>query len=398
VDAAVAIKAYEKAVSGRSTHALLRLGNIYRYGRFVRANGKRAAKYYRQAADAGNAYGLYGLGTMYAEREFRGIGSPAKGLEFLRGAEAAGVPEAVVAISNSYLYGRGVKRSPKQALARLITAMNNGNLTAARELISIHRSGRQDHGTKLLPRNQSLARTYLEQIASRLGLGDLAFENLLFESSRVKGVSKYHRLYDRLQDLPPGNKSAFIRELRTLNPTAYLFLIQTRLKQLGHYRGKVTGQFNSATSRAVRKYCDRIKTRYFCREGPMTGQTAEILSYAFVSNSMATQKIQSEGVPVVSLKAEKTPTPARANKKKSKRQAPHLVKNQRQPALQALGSKAKRPPRQSPKIEVTAEKQAAPVVKQSAAPDKKDQESVGTCGSSRPRAYVAGRMNFCDYW
>jgi hypothetical protein len=81
--------------------------------------------------------------------------------------------------------------------------------------------------------------------------------------------------------MPIGHRSSLVREMLTVNPNFYAYIAQVKLRELGFFRGQPTGRMNAGTVRALRRYCGLTGTIHFCRNGPMTGQTAELLSYAF---------------------------------------------------------------------------------------------------------------------
>jgi TPR repeat protein len=280
MDPPQAIIAYEKAISQGSTPAMLRLGDIYRYGRFKAPQYKKAATYYRQAADFGDAYGLYSLGRLYSEGLARRAGSPAEGLKLLRQAERAGVAGAAVAISDSYFYGYGVRRDAKKAVAILTKAMNEGNIQAAKELVAIYRDGQRDGRLLLIKRNLPRARKLLGEIGNRISSGEMAIEQFLIDCASAKSAG-YLALYNRLRKFSSHDQSVLVRDLRRVNPNLYVFFAQSRLREIGAFKGKATGKLSATTSRAIRRYCNRTGTLYFCRHDPMSSQSAEMLSYAF---------------------------------------------------------------------------------------------------------------------
>lgn len=280
IDAAAAIAAYEKAAALGNAKGLLRLGAAYTYGTLVSADGKRAVEYLRAAADAGETAAVYALGKGYAEDRFGGIGSPAEGIRILRELEAAGVPDAVLALADCYLYGFGVTPDPKRAVAALEEAMQAGNLSAAIELIGIYREGRADHGVTIVPRNPSLARSYLAKIEDRLDFSDLVLQKLLLEAASGSSAG-FQRIYDGMQALPSRVRSGLLRKVLAVNPNAYVYLVQAQLQTIGLYGSKKTGTLDGPTIRAVNEYCAQKGMKETCRPGPMSRAAAEVVSLAF---------------------------------------------------------------------------------------------------------------------
>lgn len=275
---AKAMRAFEAAASKGNVRAMIQLGDLYRNGRFQPVNGKKALEYYRRAAKAGNPYGQYGIGYIYLERLAGKTGTRTKGIEFLRQAGSNGVSGAVVAISNSYFYGK--RPNPKRALLTLEQAMQNGNLDAALELIAVYRDGKRDGRVRLVKRDTALARKFLHKIETKLSPGQLALESYLLDSATTSAPS-YRKFYDRLEEILPGDRPRLIRELRTVNPGVYVYIVQAKLKNLQLFDGNATGKLSAKTARAMLKYCNRSGTRYFCGSDPMSSHVAEIISYAF---------------------------------------------------------------------------------------------------------------------
>jgi uncharacterized protein len=281
IDSAAGIVAYEKAAALGNTQALIKLGDIYRNGTVVRANRRKAVDYYRRAADAGNPYGLYALGKGYVEGQFRGLGPPALGIKILWEAERAGVEEAIVALSDGYLEGRGVRRNSGEGLALLRRAMDEGNLLAGLQLVRLYRDGHKIRNVTVVPKNETRARSYLHAIEGRLGPNRLASEQLLLDFSASPRKADYEESYGQLQNIPPQIRPSLLRQLRTVEPNAYVFFLQQKLKFLGLYTGGVAGRLNAATVRAFNDYCATINARSICRHGPLSGQAADVLSFAF---------------------------------------------------------------------------------------------------------------------
>jgi TPR repeat protein len=281
VDAAAAISLFEKAAAIGSTQALMRLGAAFSYGVIVRADGKRAADYYRRAADAGAIEARFALARGYTENGFDGVASAAEGIEILEEFAKAGMPDAVSALSDCYLYGLGVSRNPNRAVAMLEESMRNGNLEAALDLVDMYREGRMDRGMRLIRQNLSLARSYLDKIKERLSYSRLAYEEGLLDAAGGRRTETYQRIYDDMGILPPSLRSAMVRDLRTVNPNAYVYLVQSQLEKRGSYQGKKSGVLDGSTVRAINEYCAQRGAKDLCRFGPMSGPTAELLSFAF---------------------------------------------------------------------------------------------------------------------
>ena len=271
-----AIAAYEKAAELGRALAHVKLGQIYQDGRLVTANAQKSVDAYLAAIAAGRAAALVPLGKALAEGRFPHHGSRADGIRLLENARSQGVAEAVLALSDCYLNGTGVARSRDKALTLLRTALDAGNVDAGRRLVSLYRDGRKG----LLARNRKTALTYFARIKDRLQPGALQVETLLLDASAA-AAGGYRGIQGQLLELRAPDRPSAVRKLRSVNPNAYVYVVQSRLGSLGYYSGSASGNLNAATMRAIRKYCGDRTSRKDCAGGPMTLRVTELLASAF---------------------------------------------------------------------------------------------------------------------
>lgn len=275
-----AVKSYEEAASLGNTQALMRLGDLYFYGRFKAPNPKKALDYYRRAAAAGNPYGQYGVGNILAGQMVRKAGTPEEGVKLLIQAQTAGVSGAIAAISDSYLFRAGAKPNITRALAILNEEMQKGDVDAGRELVAIYRDGKRNGRTLLIKRNPPKARALYDQLKVKLSPGARTFEEFLLDVS-VAPPGKYREYYDRLQKIHVRDRPSLVRQLRTINPGIYSYVVQAQLQRRGLLKGAPNGRMTANTVRVMRQYCGLIGTPYFCSNDPMSSQFSELLSYTF---------------------------------------------------------------------------------------------------------------------
>lgn len=272
-----AVVTYERAAALDRTLALVKLGDIYRDGRIVPEDADKAVAYYRQAIQAGRTGALVSLGRGFAEGKFGGLGSQAEGIEMLRQAGRQGVPDAVLALSDCYFTGQGVPKNPEMAVSLLRDALDTGNIKAGRRLISIYRDGR----SKTISRNMSMAESYLRKIEDRLDPVGLQVERLLMRTSSASAKQTYVAIEHEFGKVPPAEHASLIRKIRSVNPNAYVYLVQSRLGSLGLYGETASGQLSRHTVRAMLQYCAQRELPEICSKGPMTGRVTEVLSTAF---------------------------------------------------------------------------------------------------------------------
>ena len=274
------IKAYEKAGSSGSVTAMLKLGDIYRSGRFAARDDRKAVSYFRRAADTGDPYGIFALGRFYSESRNGGRMAGQNSQALMQKAAERGVEEAALGQATALFYNFGVKRDVSAALKILKKGAEQGNLSAIQELIGILRDGRRDGKLLLVRRDTKKARALVADYSNKLTPEQKSAELFLIDVSSAP-VSTLQALYDRLRKFPNFQQQELVRRMRTINEPAYSHFVQIRLQEIGVLRTKPNSMIDSNTSRVVKSYCLRTGTRYFCGHGPLSSETAEIVSYAF---------------------------------------------------------------------------------------------------------------------
>ena len=126
-DSNEAINWYIKAVELGDTTAMVELGHIYRNGsKTIQQDFYKAAKYFKQAAEAGDGNGMNGLGMLYDLGQ--GVAED-KELAFkwyLKAAEA-GSDLGMANAGNCYMLGRGTSKDSSKAENLLKKSAENGN-------------------------------------------------------------------------------------------------------------------------------------------------------------------------------------------------------------------------------------------------------------------------------
>jgi TPR repeat protein len=280
IDIAGAITALEQAAETGRPEALLRLGAIYRDGIAGPPNGARAYGYLAEAVAAGHDFARYLLARGLTEGRFNRPGAQAEGLAMLGEALAAGTEEAAIGIANAHLYGYGLPQDPATAIALLESEAATGNLAAARRLLSLFRDGSRDGDVVLVTPDAARAKTYLAMIAPTLGRGDLLVETLLMEAAATRD-GNYAALAGRIGELSPDHQESLLRNLVSVAPNAFVYLVQGQLRTTGLYAGPQHGLLDQPTISAMLRYCDSKQVGEVCRRGPLTSQSAQILSYVF---------------------------------------------------------------------------------------------------------------------
>ena len=153
-DIQLAIQEWEKAAEADDVNSLFALGLLYRYGRGVPRDSKRAAQWYQRAADAHHPVAQFNLGVMYR----KGEGVPRSYREaaylFWRAAEH-GYVKAQVNLGVLYLKGLGVPHDPATAMMWFTIAANEGNARA--------KYNQKLLGRNMTPRQSSRARQLVDE-------------------------------------------------------------------------------------------------------------------------------------------------------------------------------------------------------------------------------------------
>jgi uncharacterized protein len=273
----LAIPAYERAAELDRSVALVKLGDIYRDGRFVQKNPDKAVEYYRKAIAAGRSAALVPLGRGFAEGKLGKLGSPSDGVALLKQADDLGVPDAIIALSDCYLNGAGIPQNPQEAIDILNAALDKGNARAGQRLIAIYRDGYRSS----IARDLSKAAGYLTRIEAKLDPASVQVEKLLLGAASASGPKTYGPLQEAFGSLPQTSWQSTIRKLRSVNPNAYIHMVQARLGGMGLYGGKASGRLSRETMQAIYKYCMGREVKSVCDRGPLSPGVTDVLSLIF---------------------------------------------------------------------------------------------------------------------
>ena len=127
-------KAYELAMSiSDNPTAQYYLGLMFDYGRGVKQDYSEAKKWYRKAAEGGNASAMNALGFMYGN----GLGVTrdySEALKWFHKAIEGGNAEAMNNLGYMYAYGLGVKQNNEEALKWYRQGVEGGNAAAMNQL------------------------------------------------------------------------------------------------------------------------------------------------------------------------------------------------------------------------------------------------------------------------
>ena len=146
-------KAYESFVKGYNTNSNNKasnywIGYCYYTGCGVNQNYNNAYKYFKIAADKGNALANRSLGLMY----YSGDGLPKNysyAVSYFNYAANEGDPVSKTFLGLCYLLGRGVPMDPKLGQRYLESAASQGN-KLAKEILEVYNSHRETNWLELI--------------------------------------------------------------------------------------------------------------------------------------------------------------------------------------------------------------------------------------------------------
>ena len=137
---AEAVKWYRRAADQGDATAQNNLGVMYDNGEGVAENDAEAVKWYRRAADQGDASAQNNLGVMYAKGE--GVAKSAvEAVKWFRLAADQGLASAQSNLAWMYSYGKGVTQDSAEAVKWYRKAANQGNALAQYSLGEVFYAG-----------------------------------------------------------------------------------------------------------------------------------------------------------------------------------------------------------------------------------------------------------------
>ena len=145
-----AMRWFRKAAEQGNAEAQVYLGFMYQNGRGVKRDDREAVRWHRKAAEQGEARAQFNLGFMY--QNGRGVKrDDREALRWYRKAAEQGNAEAQVYLGFMYQNGRGVAQDYVQAHKWLNIASALGNKNTKSIAKSVAKIGRQEVESKMTP-------------------------------------------------------------------------------------------------------------------------------------------------------------------------------------------------------------------------------------------------------
>ena len=254
------VKAIEALAFSGNSEAQHDLAAIYTAGHGgVQQDFKRAALWFREAAEAGIANARYNLGVL----NHQGLGVDRDldtALYWYREAAKLGHPEAQYNLGIAHIEGIGTTYNPALAAQFFEAAANNGIVEAAYNLGLIYENG-------LMGEAKPEEALLWYKIAADHGNADAQSALKQLASSLQIGMEDVDRMVERMQQInisvkgrragPDGMKAAEEAQTAQSNMTEEQLLvakIQELLKDAGLYSGPADGTNGPQTQDAIRSY------------------------------------------------------------------------------------------------------------------------------------------------
>jgi len=288
----------ERAIDAGDVKAQLVLGGFLLWGTEIAPDKRRALALFEAAAEQGDASGLvqYGEALMWSLRDpagaeamlnragemgesrawvvlangamygYLGGGnrSRAKFTPYADKARAAGEERIAVLEAERSMWGINMRASGPRTIDILTEAARAGNTEAARRLIRLLRDGNGWY----MKRSPDEAATAYEEFAPLLDSDELAPLALTLEIAKANTIEDYPVAANLIAAHPEFNTVAFFTDLYGAHPNVALYILQTRWKEQGHYRGPLNGLATRTTMNAVTAACRRDVASSLC-DGPI---------------------------------------------------------------------------------------------------------------------------------
>lgn len=295
-EAAIAI--YNRLADQNYGRALQQLGDFARDGAFGAANPELAADYYRRAIENDHSSAWFSLArllqeegdyqgaidafqesintgygrayALYAESHFLGefgdLSDRALGARLLEtGAESGEVDAAATALQLWERRSRRIQSLDLEGVLDMLDGkMREGDRTATAALARAYRQ-LQWRIPNARARHAELVQNYGDQ------LGRMYFTEFMHSIyDRSQHRQSWQEAYDIVQPLGEDDFVTAAYALRSTEQTAFVYMLQRELIDLGYMSGAANGRFDTRTLRATKVFCEAEGIDDLCVHGPLT--------------------------------------------------------------------------------------------------------------------------------
>jgi TPR repeat protein len=312
MDKARAVNIYRNLADRGYARALRTMGRLHLRGNnpeFVAKDLTRAIALLQEAVNKGSAWALRDLGAAYIETQnyedaelalstavqlevsgasadlanahYRSLlgplSDPSKGrAELKQLAEMGDVGAARYALKHYERRSRRINELDVDlVVANLWQATEAGDGGAARVLARFYRN----LSWMMTDEREQVAKLVRDH-GDILGAQSLAAETISVLYDRNDHRGSQARVTDYLDNLSePGYAQALLR-LRSIEIQAYVRVLQTSLRDLGYYEGRVSGLASDLTIKAIRRFCQDEGIDETCKHGPVAFQSSRLIAEA----------------------------------------------------------------------------------------------------------------------
>lgn len=282
----------QAAASKGDSRAKTALGEFYLYGKPLEKDWNQAKMLFEDAAAAGDGKGLaeYGSMLMWSEKDWQageanliragemgensawvslaegamygylGPDSRSKFEGFADKARAAGEERIAVLEAQRAIWGISMRASGPKALSELETAAKDGNATALMSLISMQRDGNRYN----IRKDPAAAETAIETYGDLLTDEQKAQFALTIEAATHRMSRDYPRLAKAVEAQPELMSEWFGEELYKANPNLAVYMLQSEMKPMGLYSGKLDGFAGPRTLKGLNRLCNSMQDETNC--------------------------------------------------------------------------------------------------------------------------------------
>lgn len=298
VNIAKAREMFEDLAAQGHAMSLAKLGQYARTGTFADPDQLAAIEYYRAAAEGGFSWAWMVLANLTLE-----VGDYEQSIEAYEQAVANGIAKAGAEFARRHFLREFGQFSDRELGAQLLEARAEaGDVDAISEaLILWERRSRRietldlegviaildekmregdELATRALARAYRVlrwripkARTRHAQLVEEFGdqLGRHYMREYLFDTYDLGAHASSRRAaYDVIRQLQGQEFRDGAMALRATEPTAFVYLLQKELSELGYANLRASGTMNGVTLRAVLRFCDDNEIMSTCTHGPLT--------------------------------------------------------------------------------------------------------------------------------
>jgi TPR repeat protein len=263
----------EEAARAGDSNAAMQLGGLMSDGNLLTADYDRTVEFFTMAERLGDRRARVRLATALVDgplsRQHQG-----EGVSLLSQGVAERLPGAATALGRLILQLKVPGSTADDGLGLLESAAMAGDADAARYLLSIYRDGM---GSAVRP-SPARAQALLGALQGIVSPQLLAVEQILLAAKADPQPSALEQIAASFALLDRNDGGDVLRQLSRSNQNAYLFLLQTRLKEMGFYDGPATGVLSGGTMDAFLAACAEAKEMERCDRGPLTDDAVRFFS------------------------------------------------------------------------------------------------------------------------